>query len=147
MILLPILAPLVPCLGPIRRSAVGFAVGFTGGLHRYSLGGMSAFACMVSTIVEGLIGGLVHRYFMKRGEINKIFNPMIASCVTFIAEIIQMLIILLLAKPFDEALELVKISLHLWSSQIRLAQLCLFVFLLDRRAIVENTQLHSLLRR
>lgn len=29
----------------------------TGGLHRYSLGGMTALSCMVSTIVEGLLGG------------------------------------------------------------------------------------------
>ncbi|TOM53815.1 LytS/YhcK type 5TM receptor domain-containing protein, partial [Vibrio parahaemolyticus] len=42
--------------GLLGGPAVGFAVGFTGGIHRYSLGGMSAFACMVSTIVEGLIG-------------------------------------------------------------------------------------------
>ncbi|WP_273802695.1 LytS/YhcK type 5TM receptor domain-containing protein, partial [Proteus vulgaris] len=58
--------------------------------------------------VEGLIGGLVHRYYMKRGEINKIFNPVTASCATFVAELLQMLIILLLARPFDEAVELVR---------------------------------------
>ena len=87
---------------------VGFLVGFTGGLHRYSLGGMTAFSCMVSTIVEGLIGGLVHRYYVKRGQMHRIFNPWTAAAVTFFAEIIQMSIILLLARPFNEALALVK---------------------------------------
>lgn len=61
--------------GLLGGPSVGLLVGFTGGLHRYSLGGMTAFSCMVSTIVEGLIGGLVHRYYMKRGQINKLFNP------------------------------------------------------------------------
>ncbi len=124
--------------GLLGEPAVGFAVGFTGGIHRYSLGGMSAFACMVSTIVEGLIGGLVHRYYMKRGEINKIFNPVTASCATFVAEVLQMLIILLLARPFDEALELVRsiVAPMLVANTIGAA---MFIrILLDRRAIVEK---------
>ncbi len=124
--------------GLLGGPAVGFAVGFTGGIHRYSLGGMSAFACMVSTIVEGLIGGLVHRYYMKRGEINKIFNPVTASCATFVAEVLQMLIILLLARPFDEALELVRsiVAPMLVANTIGAA---MFIrILLDRRAIVEK---------
>ncbi|MEQ4924121.1 sensor histidine kinase [Proteus hauseri] len=87
---------------------VGVLVGFTGGLHRYSLGGMTAFSCMVSTVAEGLIGGLVHRHYVKRGQMHRIFNPWTAASVTFVAEIIQMSIILLLARPFNEALALVK---------------------------------------
>ncbi len=48
---------------------VGFLVGFTGGLHRYSLGGMTALSCMwYPLIAEGLIGGLVHRYYVKHGQ-------------------------------------------------------------------------------
>lgn len=75
---------------------------------------MTAFSCMVSTIAEGLIGGLIHSYYMKRGKINKLFNPWTAAGVTLFAEIIQMLIILLLAKPFNEALALVKILPPRW---------------------------------
>ena len=124
--------------GLLGGPVVGFAVGFTGGIHRYSLGGMSAFACMISTIVEGLIGGLVHRYYMRRGEINKIFNPITASCVTFFAEIIQMLIILLLAKPFDEALELVKNIAAPMVIANTIGAAMFIRILLDRRAIVEK---------
>src|SRR5574343_1001724 len=51
--------------GVLGGPSVGLAVGFTGGLHRFTLGGSSAFACMVSTIVEGLIGGLFHRHMMQ----------------------------------------------------------------------------------
>lgn len=30
------------------------------GLHRYSLGGMTALSCMLSTFAAGLLGGLMH---------------------------------------------------------------------------------------
>ncbi|STS83897.1 autolysin sensor kinase [Klebsiella pneumoniae] len=43
--------------GLLGGPVVGGLVGLTGGLHRYSLGGMTALSCMVSTIVEGLLGG------------------------------------------------------------------------------------------
>ncbi len=39
--------------GPV----VGFFVGLTGGLHRYSLGGFTDLACAISTTAEGIIGG------------------------------------------------------------------------------------------
>ncbi|STV15624.1 autolysin sensor kinase [Klebsiella pneumoniae] len=39
--------------GLLGGPVVGGLVGLTGGLHRYSLGGMTALSCMVSTIVEG----------------------------------------------------------------------------------------------
>ncbi len=42
--------------GPV----IGFAVGLTGGLHRYTLGGFTDLACAISTTAEGLIGGLLH---------------------------------------------------------------------------------------
>nr|WP_314264095.1 sensor histidine kinase [uncultured Moellerella sp.] len=124
--------------GLLGGPGVGFLVGFTGGLHRYSLGGMTAFSCMVSTIAEGLIGGFIHLYFMKRGQISKLFNPWMAAGVTFFAEIIQMLIILLLARPFDEALELVQnIAVPMVIANSIGAAMFIRI-LLDRRAIVDK---------
>ncbi len=90
--------------GPI----VGFAVGLTGGLHRYFLGGITANACAVSTIVEGLIGGFVHLYLFRSQRADKLLLPVLAFGTTFFAEIIQMLIILWLTPPFDVAYRLVK---------------------------------------
>ncbi|HBX1869753.1 TPA: hypothetical protein MHQ31_07910 [Klebsiella pneumoniae] len=52
--------------GLLGGPVVGGLVGLTGGLHRYSLGGMTALSCMVSTIVEGLLGGLVHSVLVNR---------------------------------------------------------------------------------
>jgi len=94
--------------GILGGPSVGLAVGFTGGLHRYSLGGVSAQACMVSTIVEGLIGGLFHRHMMQQGRVAAIFQPLPVALVTLGAEIAQMSILLLLVKPFAVAAHLVE---------------------------------------
>jgi len=86
---------------------VGIAVGLTGGLHRYSLGGFTDSACAVSTTVEGLIGGLLHLYLMHRHRADRLLNPMIVFATALFAEMTQMVIILLMAKPFDQAARLV----------------------------------------
>lgn len=94
--------------GLIGGPALGIATGLTGGLHRYSLGGFTAFSCGVSTTMEGLVGGLVHLYLMRRGRGDQIYRPAVALGTTFYAETMQMAIILLLARPFDQSLALVK---------------------------------------
>lgn len=94
--------------GLIGGPVLGAAVGLTGGLHRYTLGGFTAFSCGVSTTAEGLIGGLFHLYLMRQGSARDVFNPRIALVATAVAEAAQMLIILALARPFDQALELVQ---------------------------------------
>ena len=93
--------------GLLGGPAVGVLVGLTGGLHRYSLGGMTALSCMLSTIIEGLLGGLMHSLLVRRGQTRQIFRPLTAGGVTLIAEGVQMLIILLIARPLPEALRLV----------------------------------------
>lgn len=95
--------------GLIGGPLLGTAVGLTGGLHRFTLGGFTAFSCGISTTVEGLLGGLVHLYLVKRGNPERVFSPWIALTATFLAETLQMVIILLLAKPFDSALSLVSV--------------------------------------
>ncbi|MCK6264880.1 sensor histidine kinase [Vibrio sp. ZSDE26] len=89
--------------GPV----VGFLVGLTGGMHRYSLGGFTDVACAISTTAEGLIGGLVHIYFVRKNKISLLFSPTVVFSVTLFAEIVQMLIILIVAKPFVQAYALV----------------------------------------
>ncbi|MDC5704077.1 sensor histidine kinase [Vibrio europaeus] len=89
--------------GPV----VGFFVGLTGGLHRYTLGGFTDLACAISTTAEGLIGGLFHIYFVRKNKSDQLFNPSVVFAITLVAEIVQMLIILIVAKPFDQAYSLV----------------------------------------
>jgi LytS/YehU family sensor histidine kinase len=69
---------------------VGFLVGLTGGLHRYTLGGFTDLACAISTTCEGLLGGLVHWRLMRAGRVNDLFAPRVAFFTTFVAEIMQL---------------------------------------------------------
>jgi len=124
--------------GLLGGPVVGGLVGLTGGLHRYSLGGMTALSCMVSTITEGLIGGLLHSMLIKRGRVDKLFNPLTAGAITFVAEVVQMLIILLIARPFDEALHLVgRISAPMIVTNSLGAAMFMRI-LLDKRAMFEK---------
>ncbi|PKU23074.1 sensor histidine kinase [Telmatospirillum siberiense] len=124
--------------GLLGGPSVGFAVGLTGGLHRYSLGGSTALACAISTITEGLIGGIVHRHLIKRGKIDSLFEPLRVSLVTFVAEVAQMAIILLVTRPFDVAWHVVaSVALPMWIANTLGAGMFMRI-LLDRRVMVEK---------
>ena len=94
--------------GPV----MGLAVGVTAGLHRYLLGGFTDVACGLSTVTEGLTGGLVHAVMMRRGPASTSFGPLspkVAAGTTFVAEVLQMIIILIVARPFASAWSLVQV--------------------------------------
>ncbi|MCL2916815.1 sensor histidine kinase [Shewanella litorisediminis] len=94
--------------GLLGGPVTGFFVGLTGGLHRYSMGGFTDVACALSTTLEGLSAGLISLTLRRAGKTELIFHPLVAGFVTFYAEVMQMLIILLVAKPYDEAWALVR---------------------------------------
>ncbi|GKX59409.1 sensor histidine kinase [Leminorella grimontii] len=124
--------------GVLGGPSVGFFVGLTGGLHRYSMGGMTATACMLSTIVEGLVGGLLHRYLIRHNRMDLLFQPLIVAAITLFAEGLQMLIILLVARPFSQAVHLVNdIALPMMITNTIGAAMFMRI-LLDRRAIFEK---------
>ncbi|WP_312312221.1 sensor histidine kinase [Atlantibacter sp.] len=124
--------------GLLGGPVVGGLVGLTGGLHRYSMGGMTALSCMVSTIVEGLMGGLVHSILLRQGRSDKLFSPLTAGGVTFFAELVQMMIILLIARPFHDALKLVE-SIAAPMIVTNTVGAALFMrILLDKRAMFEK---------
>ncbi|ATA26269.1 histidine kinase [Brenneria goodwinii] len=124
--------------GMLGGPSVGFLVGLTGGLHRYSMGGMTALACMLSTITEGLLGGLLHRYLTRRNRIDLLFQPLVVGLTALAAEILQMAIILLVARPFDNAVALVRdIALPMMITNSVGAAMFMRI-LLDRRAIFEK---------
>ena len=124
--------------GLLGGPLVGGLVGLTGGLHRYSMGGMTALSCMFSTIVEGLLGGLLHRLLIRRGRSDLLFNPLTAGGITLLAEFFQMGIILLIARPFADALHLVK-SIAAPMVVTNTVGAALFMrILLDKRAMLEK---------
>lgn len=88
--------------GLLGGPTLGTAVGVIAGIHRFFLGGFTAVACGVSSIVAGILSGIFSRIYPH--------NPIpwhVAFGVGFICETFQMFIILTLASPFDAALELV----------------------------------------
>jgi two-component system, LytTR family, sensor kinase len=99
----PVLAGLVG--GP----TLGLAVGLVGGVHRWSLGGFTGLACGLSTLTEGALGGLAHLWLARRRGPDAVFSPWLALVTTAVAEATQMVIILAVARPFDDALALVQV--------------------------------------
>lgn len=85
---------------------VGILSGIIAGGHRYliDIGGFTAVACAISTISEGILAGLLKKRMERSSH-----RFTIALLAGFAAEIMQMGIILLLAKPYESALELVDI--------------------------------------
>ncbi|OIU70424.1 sensor histidine kinase [Rossellomorea aquimaris] len=82
---------------------IGLGAGMVAGVHRYFLGGFTAFACGISTVLAGVLAG----YIGKREKKNRLVSPLKAFVVGFLAEAMQMAIILLFAKPYGAASELV----------------------------------------
>ena len=87
---------------------MGLAVGLTAGLHRYSLGGFTDLACGLSTVAEGLVGGLAFVLWRRLGR-GPALAPWLAFATAIVAECTQMIIILLIAQPYADAEALVRL--------------------------------------
>ncbi|WP_066506623.1 sensor histidine kinase [Abyssisolibacter fermentans] len=85
---------------------VGMISGIIAGVHRWAIdiGGFTALSCAISTIIEGILAGLISKRFYKKEN-----KGLYALLMGGLAEIIQMIIILLIARPFSAALLLVRI--------------------------------------
>ena len=92
--------------GLIGGPVVGFGAGLLSGFHRWAIdtGGFTAFACMISTILEGVLAGVLSRKFYESEK-----KWLFALLSGFLAETMQMLILLILVRPFKESLNLVSI--------------------------------------
>ncbi len=92
--------------GLLGGPLVGVLSGVIAGGHRFliDIGGFTAVACGISTLSEGIMAG-----FLKRKFESSPYRITFALVFGAIAEVMQMIIILLVAKPFSEALNLVKI--------------------------------------
>ena len=92
------LGPLVA--GLVAGPLAGLGAGLIGGVHRYFLGGFSCIPCGISTVLAGLIGGIV--YLIAKKKFISIFHAMVLAVFV---ELIHGLIALLLARPFADALD------------------------------------------
>ena len=94
--------------GLLGGPVVGLGAGLIAGIHRYAfdVGGFTALSCTISTLLEGLLGSAIWYHHQKS---NRTYDYLELFVVTFFAECMQMVIILLIAKPFARALQLVQI--------------------------------------
>ena len=89
--------------GPVS----GFITTMIAATHRYLIfpERISTVACVLSAIIHGIIGSFIG--WKKKG--NRQYSNTFLLGVTFISEMIHIVLILLLTRPFDAAVEIVKI--------------------------------------
>jgi len=85
-------------------AGVGAAV--IGGIHRilFQVGDFTALPCGLATVLQGLIGAVFSRRF-RQGKLKL----MEIFCIVVFAEIGEMMMILLISRPFTQAWELIQV--------------------------------------
>ncbi len=95
-------------IGPMLAGYVsgplgGLIAGLAAGLHRLTMGGITARACVVATCCIGVICGLVsvrrHDYLAK---------PQFALALSALMEAFHLCVVLLMVRPFETAVEIVR---------------------------------------
>lgn len=91
--------------GPVS----GMTTAVIASIHRYVIfpERISTAACVISAMLHGVLGS----YIGYRRRHNKQYSNLFLLLVTFLAEAVHMGLILLLTRPFSEAVEIVKIVL------------------------------------
>ncbi len=91
--------------GLIGGPLVGLGAGLIGGLHRYTMGGITCLACSISTVIAGLAGGII--YYCRKGEFISVRG---AAIFGVLMESFHMGLGLLISRPFDAALAAIKVA-------------------------------------
>jgi hypothetical protein len=88
---------------------VGLCAGIIAGAHRFltDIGGFTAHACGIATVVEGFLGGVLYNYIISKRQ--KKFDTMAALIIGILMEVLHMAIILLITRPIDDAFDRVKL--------------------------------------
>ena len=84
--------------GPIG----GLIAGLMGGLQRYTVGGATALPCTVSTILIGVVSGLVSTRIVGKFYLLK------GAALGLVLESTAMALILVLVSPFSHAVSIVE---------------------------------------
>lgn len=95
------LAPIVA--GLVAGPYAGLAVGLIGGIHRLFLGGDVCIPCSLATVFAGLLGGVV--YLLNKGKLLRVIPAMVFAAGI---ELLHFGLILLITRPFIEAIEIVR---------------------------------------
>lgn len=90
--------------GLIGGPAVGLGAGLIAGAHRYLLGGFTASTSAISTVIEGVLAGLLYQKFRYKKE-----RWSGALITAFVMEVFHMGLLLAFARPWEQAVELVSL--------------------------------------
>ena len=95
------LSPMVA--GLVGGPVMGLGAGLIGGIHRYFLGGLTGVPCALATVIAGLMGGVIYK--LRKGEFPPIWQ---ATLFAVVMESLHIGLVLLIARPFAEALAVAK---------------------------------------
>ena len=92
--------------GLLGGPLVGFGAGLIAGGHRLliDIGGFSSLPCSLATLIEGTAAGLVSQHLKGNN-----LNWKVALVVGLVGETMHQIMVLSMAKPFEQALDLVKV--------------------------------------
>lgn len=89
--------------GFLGGPAGGLIGGLICGFHRYAMGGITATACVLATCTIGVISGIISYKFH-----NMVKTPKFALLIGAAMECLHLLIVLIMVKPFETALDIVR---------------------------------------
>ena len=120
--------------GLVGGPVVGVGAGLIGAAYRGSLGGFTAVPCAVATVLAGFLGGLIWLA-------NKRRFPGITISVSFaiLMEGFHMLLVLALARPFDQAVALVS-AVALPMILANAVGMCIFAVIIRNRETERQVQ-------
>lgn len=79
--------------GLIGGPIIGLGAGLIGGVQRYFVGGATAIPCTISTILSGVVAGLVHRHYGKFPKMH------VAIITSFVLAIVHMVLVTFISSP------------------------------------------------
>jgi len=95
------LGPMVA--GLVGGPVVGLGAGLIGGIHRYFMGGFVCIPCSSATVIAGLLGGGI--YLLNKRRFVAVWQ---ATLFAILMELLHMGLTLLIARPYDQALAVVR---------------------------------------
>ena len=114
-------------IGIMAGPFVGIVSGIIAGLHRftYNIGGITSIPCAIATILAGFASAYL---YIKGTKYPKWFYGFIGG---FIMESIEMLLILLISRPYDQALFIVK-SIYFPMTITNALGICILVLIIQK---------------
>jgi sigma-B regulation protein RsbU (phosphoserine phosphatase) len=123
------LSPMVA--GLVGGPVMGLGAGLIGGIHRYFLGGLTDVPCALATVIAGLMGGVIYK--LRKGEFPPIWQ---ATLFAVVMEFLHIGLVLLIARPFAEALAVSK-DVILPMTAANAVGMAIFAFII-RNLIIER---------